>query len=313
MRIDARLREEHDVIEGVTAALDELLDDVGGGRPVPMLPVVGAIEIFTIYVDASHETAEERIVLPALARRGGPTSHLLDRLQREHEAARRLLRALPPVRAGRVESDLATRIRQYTSLLHRHIALENAALLPEVGRAFSADDEDHMQRELDRLDDQVFGPSGRQALLALAHAVRHACRAPRFDSPAGSPRTAADVMRVRPLSVAPDESLSRAAAMMESSGSRELPVVGASGLTGIIARSDLEPHRGHWEWTRVRNAMTPDPVTVAPQASMREVAHLLLERGFNAVPVVDDGRLVGMIGRNEVLRLVQDDERFGTS
>jgi CBS domain-containing protein len=91
---------------------------------------------------------------------------------------------------------------------------------------------------------------------------------------------------------------------MESLGARELGVVEGGVLTGILTRTDMEPHRGHWEWTPVRTAMTPDPVHVAADAPIGAVAALLLEHGFNSVPVVAEGRLLGIARRADLLRVL---------
>jgi predicted transcriptional regulator len=116
---------------------------------------------------------------------------------------------------------------------------------------------------------------------------------------------ASQIMRPNVPAVRPDESLARAAELMDSLGVRELPVVDGR-LAGIIAERDLQPHRGHYEWTAVRAAMTVDPVTVTPETPIGTIARLLLERSFNSVPVVSEGRLLGMVCRSDILRLVAE-------
>src|ERR1051326_980469 len=113
---------------------------------------------------------------------------------------------------------------------------------------------------------------------------------------------ARQVMRADPPSVAPGDSLARAARLMESLGTREVPVMDGPALVGILTRTDLEPYRGHFEWTAVQSAMTPDPVTVPPETPIGEVMSLLLDRGFNGVPVSAGGALLGMIARTDILR-----------
>ncbi len=117
------------------------------------------------------------------------------------------------------------------------------------------------------------------------------------------------VVRPRRVALAPGDSLARAADLMESLGARELPVVDGSDLVGILTQSDLQPHRGHYEWTTVRAAMTPDPVTVEPETPVRAVARLLLARSFNSVPVTTGRVLLGMIGRSDLLRLLAEETR----
>jgi CIC family chloride channel protein len=113
---------------------------------------------------------------------------------------------------------------------------------------------------------------------------------------------ARDVMRVGLPVIVPGDSLSKAARLMDSAATRELPVLAGTALVGILTRTDMEPHRGHLEWTTAGLAMTPDPVTVAPDAPLGSVVSLLLARGFNSVPVTTDGELLGMIARTDIIR-----------
>lgn len=49
--------------------------------------------------------------------------------------------------------------------------------------------------------------------------------------------------------------------------------------------------------------MTHDPVTVAPSATLREAARLLLNGRFNGLPVVENGRLVGLLTQSDLISL----------
>jgi CBS domain-containing protein len=53
--------------------------------------------------------------------------------------------------------------------------------------------------------------------------------------------------------------------------------------------------------SKVSEMMTPDPVTISPDAPVEEAARLIAERRHNRLPVVDDGRLVGVVTRLDVL------------
>ena len=50
--------------------------------------------------------------------------------------------------------------------------------------------------------------------------------------------------------------------------------------------------------------MTYSALTVAPTETALCAAHLLIERKFNALPVVENGRLVGIVSRTDLLRLL---------
>lgn len=53
--------------------------------------------------------------------------------------------------------------------------------------------------------------------------------------------------------------------------------------------------------SKVSEMMTSDPVTVSPDAPVEEAARLIAERRHNRLPVVADGRLVGVVTRLDVL------------
>ena len=50
----------------------------------------------------------------------------------------------------------------------------------------------------------------------------------------------------------------------------------------------------------VRDWMTPEPLTVSPQTPVMEALHLLTERGFRRLPVVEGGQLVGITTRKDL-------------
>jgi CBS domain-containing protein len=52
---------------------------------------------------------------------------------------------------------------------------------------------------------------------------------------------------------------------------------------------------------KAADMMTSDPDTVAPDTSVQEAAHLIHSSGHNRLPVVEDGRLVGVVTRLDVL------------
>jgi CBS domain-containing protein len=53
--------------------------------------------------------------------------------------------------------------------------------------------------------------------------------------------------------------------------------------------------------SRAEDMMTPDPITIEPDASVREAAHLIASKKHNRLPVIEHGRLVGVVTRLDVL------------
>ncbi|MBW1836500.1 MAG: CBS domain-containing protein [Deltaproteobacteria bacterium] len=52
----------------------------------------------------------------------------------------------------------------------------------------------------------------------------------------------------------------------------------------------------------VAQAMTPNPVVVSPDTTIEAVAALMVDSSYHTLPVVDEGKLIGIIGKEDVLR-----------
>ena len=113
-------------------------------------------------------------------------------------------------------------------------------------------------------------------------------------------------MTKEPITTEPDELLIRASHKMRTGGFRRLPVVSEGKLVGIVTERDLREHQGHLEHTKINGVMTENPVTVTPATTVEEAARIMLERQFGGLPVVADGRLVGIITVSDILTAFLD-------
>ncbi len=52
----------------------------------------------------------------------------------------------------------------------------------------------------------------------------------------------------------------------------------------------------------VAQAMTPNPVTVQPDTDIEAVAALMVDQNFHTLPVVHEGELLGIMGKEDILR-----------
>lgn len=130
---------------------------------------------------------------------------------------------------------------------------------------------------------------------------------------------AAKVMTSPVITVAEQTPVSEAAAILTGHGFTSVPVVdGAGQMTGIVSESDLMRDRVRPEgWPAqpehadpaVGTVMTKVPLALRPDADLADVVSLMLAEPVRAVPIVEDGRLVGIITRRDVLRAL---ERGGT-
>lgn len=127
-----------------------------------------------------------------------------------------------------------------------------------------------------------------------------------------------DWMTVGPSTVGPDSTAVEAYERMRAQQIHRMPVVAADGtLVGIVTRSDIEGavsfRRTEQGWhearfalagTTVAEVMTRDPLSVSPAQSVREAAELMLARHLSGLPVLEAGRLVGIITETDIFRLV---------
>ncbi|MCD6138323.1 MAG: CBS domain-containing protein [Deltaproteobacteria bacterium] len=142
---------------------------------------------------------------------------------------------------------------------------------------------------------------------------------------------AKDIMTKDVITVSPDAEIAQATKLLVEKGINGVPVVDGKGnLVGIICQSDLIAEQkklpipslftfldGFIRLTSIKHlekevrkiaaitvadAMTPNPVTVQPETSLEEVATLMVEKNFHTLPVMEAGKLVGVIGKEDVLK-----------
>jgi nucleotide-binding universal stress UspA family protein/predicted transcriptional regulator len=109
-------------------------------------------------------------------------------------------------------------------------------------------------------------------------------------------------MTPNPISTEPGEKLSTVHARMLAGHFRTMPVLSGGKLTGVITDRDLRRHEGYLDHTEVRLAMTAGVATVMPSTPIHEAAQSLLDHKIGGLPVLEDGRLVGIITTSDVLR-----------
>ncbi|MFO7495041.1 MAG: CBS domain-containing protein [Desulfobacterales bacterium] len=140
-----------------------------------------------------------------------------------------------------------------------------------------------------------------------------------------------DIMTPNPLTVTAEAEIAEAIALLLKNDFNGLPVVDAGGqLVGILCQSDLIAQQKkmpmpslftlldgyfslsstkHFEKEMkkiaaltVRDAMTADPATVSPETTIEEAATLMVDKSFHSLPVLDDGKLVGIVGKKDILK-----------
>jgi acetoin utilization protein AcuB len=109
-----------------------------------------------------------------------------------------------------------------------------------------------------------------------------------------------------PVTATGEDLLIQARLKMQKGGFRRLPVVSDGQLVGIITDRDMREHAGYLDRTEVKAVMSKKPITVTPATTVEAAAQLLLKQKIGGLPVVEKGRLVGMITTSDILQAFLD-------
>ena len=74
------------------------------------------------------------------------------------------------------------------------------------------------------------------------------------------------------------------------------------GLVPLTSMKYLESQVQKIAAITVAQAMTPNPVAVRPDTGIEEVAALMVDHNYHTIPVVHEGELVGIVGKEDILR-----------
>ena len=143
--------------------------------------------------------------------------------------------------------------------------------------------------------------------------------------------TARDIMTPEVIIATPETSVSEVAALLDKHRISGVPVVDKEKwLVGVITQSDLVARArdlelppvislfdlrlfletpGHFKkrlekmlGTTVEEVMTPNPITVFPETPVNQIAALMAKKKVHTIPVVEGGKLVGVIGKIDLIR-----------
>lgn len=122
-------------------------------------------------------------------------------------------------------------------------------------------------------------------------------------------KTVRDAMTTSPTAIAGDKTVVDAARTMTSENVGSLPVVEDQKLVGMVTdrdlvtnvlAKDLDPHK-----VPVADVATQNPVSVTPDESLDTALQRMAEKQVRRLPVVEDGRLVGILAQADVSRVAE--------
>jgi len=126
-----------------------------------------------------------------------------------------------------------------------------------------------------------------------------------------------DVMTKNPITVSPDTLILDAQKIMRDKKIRRLPVIDKGKLVGIVTKRDLlevAPPKGTsatlydlnyiLSQMKVKEVMRKDPIVITPYTPVEDVLRIGQEEKIGSFPVVDNGRLVGIVTESDIVRFL---------
>ena len=128
-----------------------------------------------------------------------------------------------------------------------------------------------------------------------------------------------DRMTTGLITVNVDQPIREAWDLVEGRKLRRFPVLSNGKLVGIVTDRDLRnatassvvlTERKYQDYLldsiKIESIMTPDPVTISPDADLRDAAKSLLRLKVGGLPVVEQGRLSGIITETDMIEALVD-------
>ena len=131
-------------------------------------------------------------------------------------------------------------------------------------------------------------------------------------------KTVAELLRTKPtraiVKVAPELSVLEAIKVLAAENIGAAVVMSGDRLAGILSERDYTRKvilKGRSsDSTRVEEIMTPNVVVVSPRTKTRECMALMTEKNIRHLPVVDEGRVIGMVSIRDIVSDIIADQDF---
>ena len=127
-----------------------------------------------------------------------------------------------------------------------------------------------------------------------------------------------DIMTREVITLEPGDTVATAVATLRSHRIRHLPIVENGLLVGILTDRDVkrampsllegitqEKHEEILGSSTVSRIMTREPMTTSPLTPVKQALDAMIEHRYGALPVLEHGRVVGMLTQSDFLRLLR--------
>lgn len=115
---------------------------------------------------------------------------------------------------------------------------------------------------------------------------------------------AREIMTSKVYTVSPEASVQEVAQLLAREHISGVPVIDKDGkIIGVITEADII-RKATREGLHVADIMSPEPVVVDEETWIDQIARLLTERNIKRVPVMHEGKLVGIVCRSDIVQAV---------
>ena len=116
-----------------------------------------------------------------------------------------------------------------------------------------------------------------------------------------------EIMSRTPVTVSPDDTVDRAAATMRTRDIGSLIVVEGGKPSGIVTERDIVTKVAASNLVpstiKVRDIMSAPVVAINPHEEVAEAARIMSDRKIRRLAVVDEGKLIGVVTENDIVRI----------
>jgi len=116
--------------------------------------------------------------------------------------------------------------------------------------------------------------------------------------------TVSEIMSRRPQVLGPETPVREAADLMQRYGYEGYPVAENGRLIGLLTRRAVDRTLTHKLNLPVRDVMDAGHVTVPPDAPLETLQQVMTDTGWGQVPVVEDGEIIGIVTRTDLLKIL---------
>lgn len=170
------LMREHGVLKRVLFVYDDAAGRLENRKDLPADVIPAAAQLIRQFIEEYHEKLEEVHLFPRF-RKAGKLVDLVDVLERQHKAGRRVTERILQLARGGAPKDedgrrgLASQLRAFVRMYGPHEAREDTVLFPALRTIVSAHEYDSLGEDFEKKEHQLFGEGGFESKVVVVAGI----------------------------------------------------------------------------------------------------------------------------------------------